>query len=113
MADIVITWPKTQPLESYLRECYKAVRDHKSINFRVPTMPGNIISGDKCYVVHSGFVRCYHIITGVGHRGDGHVFDPHTGEFLPAGIYIVRDPEPHMMTEVKRMGGFQGWRYWR
>lgn len=113
MSDIVITWPKDRPLESYLNECYKALASHQSINFHVHALPTNCDPGDKCYIVHTGFVRCYHVITGLGYRAEKHVMDPVTKEYWPQGNYIIRDPEPHMLSGLPRpMAGFQGWRYY-
>lgn len=113
MSNIVITWPQTRPLVSYLAECNRAVLDHKSINFRVSARPKNVDVGDRCYVVYAGVVRCWHKVIGLAYRAERQVFDPMTGEYWPAGNYIVRDPDTVLLAgPPRRMAGFQGFRYY-
>lgn len=107
--NIIITWPKTRPLRSYVEECAEAERRGLHINFRVPTKP-EVTMGDRCYVVYSGFIHGYHKIVAALERDD--VIDPISGETMRAGIYIVRNALyfPNMGKQ-HGMRGFQGWRY--
>lgn len=105
--NIVVTWPKTRPLESYLAECRNADREGLDICFRVPSRPA-VSEGDRCYIVHSGFIRGWQKVLGVEERDD--VRDPITRELMEVGFYVRRDPRWHPCRLV-RMRGFQGYRY--
>lgn len=115
--DLLITWPKTRPLESYLEELDRARRLGHAINFRVSKLPAKesyldwIGRPHRCYVVYNGWVRGYNNIIGLDHLGDNVVFDPISGEPYPEGNYIIRDPLWHPV-EKKKKYGFQGWRYY-
>lgn len=113
MTDIVVTWPKTRSLKSYLEQCEKASEEGRYINYHVASIPQRDI-GVRCYVVHDGYVRGWQKIktwTWKGERGE--VVDPITGESWRPGWYIVRDPEWHALVDgrLPEMAGFQGWRY--
>jgi hypothetical protein len=111
--DIVATWPKSRPLSSYLDELLKAYRTGQQINFRVARLPRLDYAAweerpGRCYMVHDGAVRGYNEIDRFTHRAD--VRDPITGEFMPPGFYIVRDPRWNPIIPIP-MAGFQGWRW--
>lgn len=122
--DVVVTWPKTRPLESYLMELGRAVKRGLQINYRVARPPrwedahedhGWIgwdygVKHPRCFMVYNGFVRGWCRIDGVCWRMEGRVLDPATGSFMRAGWYIVRDPEWHSIEPIP-MRGFQGWRW--
>lgn len=114
MKDILITWPKTRPLESYLDECAKAVEQGLSINFRVPYPPAGRTMADvgkvRVYVVHDGAVRGWQAYEGAIFRAEGEVHGVAGEPDWPEGWYIVRSPLWHPCTEWP-MRGFQGWRY--
>lgn len=117
--DIVVTWPKTRPLAAYLLELKKAAAEGLVINYRVSRLPRwpegvmrNWLRRPRCYMVYDGFVRGYCEIVDACYKPDGRVLDPHTGGFMRAGAFIVRDPEWHRVAPVP-MKGFQGWRWWR
>lgn len=107
--NIVVTWPKGRPLESYLTELARAQRGGLVINYRVPHPPWEA-AGGRCYMVHSGAVRGWNRIRSVELRKRGEVTDPITGAPWPEGFYIVRDPRWHPIEPIE-MRGFQGWRY--
>lgn len=106
---IVITWPKSRSLESYLAELDKAEREGLLINYRLPT---RLLRRDleRCYVVHDGAIRGWNEILSVDWKEDGMVKDPTTDAFWPAGCYIVRDPHWNPIDPVP-MKGFRGFRY--
>lgn len=111
MSDIIITWPSSRPLESYIEQILSAgAAGNKHINFRVARLPKYAGPGDRCYVVHSGFVRGYNVIIECRPIEEDIVLDPLTDEFWPAGNYIVRDPAWYPITP-SAYKGFQGWHY--
>lgn len=106
LVDIVATWPKSRPLESYLVELKRAERAGQVVNFRVAALPK--IQPVRCYMVHTGFVRgCLRVID-MRHRDD--VIDPTTGQAMRPGFYIVREPIWTPIPVIP-MKGFQGWRH--
>lgn len=111
VADLVVTWPKSKPLETYLAELEKAVTDRLQINFRVPSRPAPV---ERCYMVYDGEVRGWNRVLSVEHRGEREVTrvesDAFAG-FWPAGWYVVRDPAWTAVTTPMAMKGFQGYRY--
>lgn len=125
MNDIILTWPRDRPLQSYLDELVKAENDGLVINFRVAHPPRDaIVSGNqvsvsfrgvqrlpKCYMVHDGYVRGYLEVLEVAYKGSGIVHDTQGDpNRYPAGWYIVRHPKWHPIDPVP-MRGFQGFRY--
>lgn len=113
LSNIVITWPKSRPLESYLAECERANGRSHFINFRVPRLPRCRFPGQQCFVVHDGYIRGWQYVVDCVHKGDHQVTDPLTGAYWPAGYYIVRDPTWHGLRQPIEMKGFQGWRYYQ
>lgn len=114
MIDMVVTWPKSKALEVYLHELEQATALGLEINFRVPTPPTRVEAIERCYIVHSGYVRGWNAVRSITKRGEREVArvvsDAFSG-FWPAGWYIVRDPEWHPIDPLVPMRGFQGWRY--
>lgn len=113
--DIVITWPQTRTLESYLDACARAKDAGEVINYRVRNPPEVDFGAwadrrGRVYVVHGGFVRGYNDWLYTTYRETGEVLDPVTGGFWPPGVYLVRDPAWHPIEPVP-MRGFRGWRY--
>lgn len=113
---LILTWPKSRPLESYLRELKEAERNGAVINFRVAHPPKR--APDQrwgyCYMVYDGYVRGWTQITDVVHRGRGEVrrvaSDDRSG-FWPPGWYVVREPIWHPLSKLIPMIGFRGFRY--
>jgi hypothetical protein len=108
---IVVTWPKSRPLDSYVRELNVAERNGLVINFRVASFP-KVPYGARCYHVHDGAVRGWVTTLGFQEYDDLTVTDPVTGGYWPAGKYIVRHPTWYPLPEPQPMKGFQGWRYY-
>lgn len=113
--DIIITWPKTRTLDSYLNACVGAKIRGEVINFRIANPPNFEFGAHKdrdgrVYVVHDGFVRGYQELIHVAYREANEVLDPVTGGFWPEGWYLVRNPEWHEINPIP-MKGFQGFRY--
>lgn len=111
MSDLIITWPKTRSLDSYLDECARAAREGLLINYRVgyPPTRGDLADDARVYVVHDGAIRGWQLFEGVYFRTDGEAQGV-AGEFWPEGWYIVRHPEWIPIEPVVAMG-FRGWRF--
>lgn len=109
MKDLAITWPKSRPLDSYKDELGKALEAGKVIFFRVPTLPKEMC--EFCFCVHDGALRGFSRIREYAKVPDGVVKDPISGEYWPAGNYIVRLPFWHPLADPIPMKGFQGYRY--
>lgn len=109
--DIVVTWPKTLPLEDYVAELRSAERRGDVINFRVAHPPWDAIGG-RCFMVHDGAVRGWNRIVEVLHRDEGEVRDVRSGGHWPAGFYVVREPIWFPVVPPIPMRGFQGWRWY-
>lgn len=109
VTDIVVTWPQTRSLASYVEELAKAERDGLVINYRVSNLPRE--RPDRCYMVHTGRVRGWTKVVDMMKRDD--VTDPVKRTIMPAGLFIVREPVWHLLAlvEQREMRGFQGWRY--
>lgn len=110
--DIMVTWPQTKPLDSYLADLRQATEDDLTINYRVarlPKWPANAFdygaNYPRCYMAHSGFIRGWCRVLYTCYRAAGEV------EGWPAGFYIVRDPEFHAARNRVFMPGFRGWRW--
>lgn len=117
--DIVVTWPKTKPLEVYLGTLRRAAREGLVINYRVRHLPmwddainDHGVTGwaygaehPRCYQVHDGKVRGWTEVVYTCERAAGEV------DGWPAGLYIVRNPEWHPV-EPTPMAGFRGWRWY-
>lgn len=108
MSDIILTWPKSRSLESYLREVRRAHSEGLVVNFRVRHAP-DVTEGDRCYMVHDGVVRGWMKILGV--QESSRVIDPITQRSM-SGLFVVREPLWHPMDPpLRRMPGFRGYRY--
>lgn len=120
--DIVVTWPKTRSLQSYLDELERAEELGLRINYRVARLPRwseetlNLDSlAARCYVVHDGAIRGWNdIITAEWYEDNevSRVENDAWAGFWPAGWYVVRDPHWYPIDPIVSMKGFQGWRWY-
>jgi hypothetical protein len=108
MRDLVLTWPKSRPLRSYLATLAQARRRGDVINYRVTHPPLGAIR--RVYMVHDGALRGWGTFRGIAYRGAGEVADG-AGGFWPAGWYVTRDPDWHPLDKPIPMPGFRGFRY--
>jgi hypothetical protein len=118
--DIVVTWPKTKPLQAYLDALAGAEECGEVINYRVarlPTWDDAIedhgfrgwafgIVQPRCYVVHTGYVRGWTEVIGTCCRETGNVLG------WPSGFYIVRHPTWNPEPLILPMTSFRGWRWY-
>jgi hypothetical protein len=111
---MVVTWPKTRPLKSYLDEIERAQREDKYVFFRVPSFP-TLAYGARCYHVYDGLIRGWLPIVDYVRSVDmeGPILDPITNAPWPEGLYVVRRPEwtACKWAPKNEMRGFQGFRY--
>lgn len=54
---IVITLPSSETWENYEKELAKVKNYNNVMNFKVHNFPKGINKGDKCYIVHKGFIK--------------------------------------------------------
>lgn len=108
--DIVLTWPQKVPYAEYVSELNRAVAESKVIYFKVSALPKKASVGDRCYMVHSGYVRGWSQIVGFN---DGTVVPDavRDSDSWTLGKYIVRSPIWHELQYLPRQQGFQGFRY--
>jgi hypothetical protein len=107
--NVLITWPKTKPLEDYLEALAAAKAFGEVINYRVAKPPTRHVK--RCYVVYDGAIRGWSPIREVKYYGENTVRIVDGDGYWPAGYYIVRDPEWNEIRPIP-MKGFQGWRYY-
>lgn len=111
--DLVLTWPKSTSLLTYLGILARAHEQDLVINFRVASPP--LIGDDevkRVYMVHDGKIRGWNPFVAVEYRPAGVVKD-RAGGYWPEGWYIVRRPLWHPLADrdLVKMRGFQGFRY--
>lgn len=104
--DIIITIPKTINWEDYELELDKA-SNGAVLNFKVSNFPKSNI-GDKCYLLHNGYIKGYMIISGLSEKE----FTCSTTHKNWKGKFIERTGEFYKITPIP-MKGFQGFRYYK
>ena len=110
--DIIVTWPACRSLESYLVKLRRAAAEEKVILFKVGAMPRHTAAGQRCYMVHSGYVRGFCEIIDLQFENEGEPpIDPISGKQMSRGNYIVRSPHWWELGRQPDMKGFQGFRY--
>ena len=103
--DIVITLPKSFSWDEYTKEIQHALDNEEVLNFKVPYLP-KVIKGDKCYVVHQGYVRGFMYIVGTSTEP----FECTTTNRKWKGNFVQRSGDFHEIDPIP-MKGFQGFRY--
>lgn len=113
MTDVIVTWPKSKPLSTYLIELANAKENNLVINYRVRNPPEP--TPERCYLVHDGVIVGWNAVINIKFRKANEVArvesDAFAG-FWPAGWYIARRPEFHQpKLKTVKMKGFRGWRW--
>lgn len=104
---IIITLPSSVTWKNYEDEL-KNVENYKQVlNFKVSHFPKGIHAGDKCYVVHQGFVKGWMEIVGFSEKQ----FTCSTTKKKWDGKFIERSGPFHYLNEKIPYKGFQGFRY--
>ena len=104
---IVVTLPSNIDWSDYEKELNR-VKDYGEVmNFKVYNFPKGINRGDKCYIVHKGFVKGWIKIIGFSEKN----FTCTTTGKQYSGKFIERSGPFHYLDIQIPMKGFQGFRY--
>ena len=104
---LIVTLPEKIRWSDYVEEL-KQVENYKHIlNFRVHNFPKGVGKGDKCYLVHNGYIVGWMEIVGFREKS---FYCPVTRKRWQ-GKFIERSGPFHYMTEKIPYKGFQGFRY--
>lgn len=105
MGDWVITIPKTIAWSEYQKELDACADDEEMVlSYRLPFKP-SAKPGEKCYVVHDGYIRGYQTIDNVEHIEGFECLT--TKKHWRDGWYIVRSGMFHKIKPIQ-MTGFRG-----
>jgi len=104
---IIITLPSQIRWRDYEEELKKVENYSQVLNFKVPHFPKGINKGDKCYIVHQGFVKGWMEIVGFSEKQ----FVCSTSNKKWDGKFIERSGPFHYLNEKIPYKGFQGYRY--
>ncbi len=104
---LIITLPSKVRWDDYENELKKVANYKRVINFKVPNFPKGIHKGDKCYIVHNGFVKGWMEIVGFSEQP----FICTTTNKKWDGKFIQRSGPFHYLEEKIPYKGFQGFRY--
>lgn len=104
---LIITLPSNINWFDYEKELKKAVNYEYVLNFKVHNFPKGINKGDKCYIVHKGFVKGWMEIVGFSEEP----FQCTTNNKKWSGKFIQRSGPFHYLQEKIPYKGFQGFRY--
>jgi predicted RNA-binding protein with PUA-like domain len=104
---IIVTLPSDVSWEEYEKELERVKDYHEVMNFKVYNFPKGIKRGDKCYIVHKGYVKGWMKITGFSEKR----FQCTTTGKEYYGKFIERSGPFHYIEDVIPIRGFQGFRY--
>ena len=104
---IIVTLPASVKWEDYVKELDAARNYTCTLNFKVHNFPKGIKEGDKCYLVHQGFIKGWMEIVGFSEKS----FECKTTGKQWKGKFIERSGPFHYLTDKLPMTGFQGFRY--
>ena len=106
---ICITIPKTVSWETYKKELAKVEDESQIMNFKIPTYPKEVSAGDRCYIVHNGYIKGWMKIFNIVKRDSFECTT--TGKNWNDGIYIQRTGKFHPLETEVPMKGFKGYKY--
>lgn len=104
---IIITLPATQKWEDYEKELNKVKSYDNVMNYKVHNFPKGIKKGDKCYIIHQGYIKGWMEIVGFSEKE----FICNTTHKSWKGKFIERSGPFHYLVDKIPMKGFQGYRY--
>lgn len=104
---IIVTLPSTVKWDDYEEELKKVENYKHVLNFKVVNFPRGISEGDKCYIVHQGFIKGWMKIVGFSEKE----FTCSTTKRRWEGKFIERSGPFHYLEETIPYKGFQGFRY--
>ena len=106
---LCITIPKIVSWETYKQELAKVADGNCVMNYKVPTFPKEVKPGDRCYMVHNGFIKGWMTIFDIVDRDAFKCTT--TGRNWAGGIYIQRTGKFHPLNPEVPMKGFMGYCY--
>jgi hypothetical protein len=104
---LIVTLPSRIDWKEYEKELRKAANYKYVLNFKVGNFPKGIHKGDKCYVVHDGYIMGWMEITGFSEEP----FKCSTTGKQWDGKFVQRSGPFHYLKERIPYKGFQGFRY--
>lgn len=104
---LAITIPASVKWEDWEAEVAHAIAYDEVLNFKVNAFPTYVKPGDRCYVIHQGFVKGYQIIAGFSEQE----FQCTTTGICYEGKFVQRFPKFYRLETEYPMKGFQGFRY--
>lgn len=104
---LIITLPSTVKWDDYEKEIAKTRNYRQVMNFKVHNFPTGVSIGDRCYVVHQGFIRGWMEIVGFSEKD----FKCTTTGKKWCGKFVQRSGPFHYIDEKLPYKGFQGFRY--
>lgn len=107
MPSIIITLPKKIKWEEYIHELDQAEKG-AIMNFKVNNFP-SVVKGDKCYLIHNGYIKGYMLIHGLSEKD----FTCTTTGNKWSGKFIERTGKFYYLDNPIPMTGFQGFRYFK
>ena len=102
---IIITIPKSNDWNTYLKEIDVANQKGEVLNYKVNHLPKTSI-GCKCYIVHNGTIKGYHYISSLVSKN----FTCTTTGKQWSGNFIERSGPFYPIKEIP-MKGFMGFKY--
>lgn len=103
----VLTLPQHVEWTDYERELATVADGQSVMNYRTAHAPKDMKSGDRCYVVHRGYVVGWMNVVNVVKRDEPWICST-TGTTWPAGTYIQRSGQFHRVPAGWHMPGFRG-----
>ena len=104
---LIVTLPSNIKWGEYEKELRKAANYKYVLNFKVHNFPTGVHEGDKCYIVHKGYIIGWMEIVGFSQKD----FNCTTTGKKWGGKFIERSGPFHYINEKIPYKGFQGFRY--
>lgn len=104
---LIITLPSDIKWEDYEKELRKVANYNCVLNFKVHNFPTGVHEGDKCYIVHQGYIKGWMDIVGFSEKE----FNCSTTGKKWQGKFVERSGPFHYISEKLPYKGFQGYRY--
>lgn len=106
MIGLLITLPSSIQWSDYEKELDEVKDGDKEMNFKVPTLPKKVTTGDRCYLCYRGNIVGWMTISSIGEKS----FVCETTGKPYSGKFVSRSGKFHKINPLK-CKGFQGFRY--
>lgn len=104
---LIITLPSSVKWSDYEKELHSVENYKNVLNYKVHNFPSGVHKGNKCYIVHNGFIKGWMEIVGFEEKE----FVCSTTKQKWKGKFIERSGPFHYLNEKIPYKGFQGFRY--